>query len=67
MAKTELVDLRELNLIFLRNNREYRIEFFKTSNKTVDIVSYENKKVYKKETIAFAQVPKNLKKVINPI
>ena len=66
MAKNELIDLRELNLTFLRNDKIYNVEFFKTSNKTLDIVAYENNKVYKKENIAFAQVPKNLKKIINP-
>ena len=55
------------NLIFIHNNLTTKIISFNRLNMSVDVNCYDkNNNFIKKENIVFAQLPKKIKKLLNP-
>jgi hypothetical protein len=67
MAKTKYIDLKSKNLEFERNDMLCKIQCLKTSNMTVEILSYKNDIFISKDNIPFAQLSKELKKIVKSI
>jgi hypothetical protein len=65
MAKVKFIDLKDKNLEFVRNDMRCVVQSLKKQDMTVDIVCYKDDKFIKNDTIAFAQLTKEIKKVIN--
>jgi len=61
-----LVDLRDKKLKFIREQYIYKLEYFKTSNMSIDTLCYKKDDFIRKENIPFAQLPKQLKKIVKP-
>ena len=64
MAKAKYIDLKSKNLEFIRNDMLCKIQSLKTSNMTVEILCYKDDKFIQKEDIPFAQLSKELKKIV---
>ena len=65
MAKAKFVDFKSKKLEFKRNDMDCLIDTLKISNMTVDIRCFKNSKFIKNDNIPFAQLPKELKKIVN--
>jgi len=65
MAKAKYIDLKPKKLEFMRNDMLCKIQSLKTSNMTVEIRCYKENKFMQIDTVPFAQLPKELKKIIN--
>jgi len=63
--KKENIDLHTKDIIFLMQNEEYKVLRFYQAKMTLDIVSTSNTKEGIKN-VPFAQVPKEIKKIIKP-
>ncbi len=61
-----VLNLKDKELSFKREAYTYKLEFFKSSNMSIDTLCYKDDKFIRKENIPFAQLPKQLKKIINP-
>jgi hypothetical protein len=64
LSKT--IDLKPLKLHFKRDEYTYNLEYFKTNTMSIDTACYKNNTFIKKENIPFAQLPKELKKIVKP-
>jgi len=67
MAKAKYIDLKSKKLEFIRNDMLCKIQCLKTSNMTVDILCYTDNTFICKDNIPFAQLSKELKKVIKSV
>jgi len=69
MAKNKklLVDLKSMNLSFEDKNQTIKLVSFKPITQKIDVEVFENNKLIKKDTIAFAHIPKKLKAKLNPL
>jgi len=63
---SSIIDIKNKKLLFKRDDYLYKLEYFKTTNMSIDTLCYKNDKFIKKENIPFAQLPKKLKKIIKP-
>jgi alanine dehydrogenase len=63
---SKIIDLKSKKLSFTRDDYIYKLELFRTTNMSVDTLVYQNDTFIKKENIAFAQLPKELKKTVKP-
>jgi len=63
--KKENIDLRAKNIIFLLQNEEYKALRFYQDKMTLDIISTSsvNEGI---RNVAFAHIPKEIKKIIKP-
>lgn len=63
--KKQIVDLQARNIRFSLQNEEYKLLCFDPSRMTLDIISVQNKSDGVRN-IPFAQLPKEVKKIIKP-
>lgn len=64
--KSKNIELKEQKLEFLQEGLLYKLKLFRPSSMTIDISIYEDGKFVKSDSIAFAHLPKNLKKILKP-
>ena len=65
MVKAKFVDFKSKKLEFQRNNMDCLVDTLKVSNMTVDIRCFIDRKFIKNDNIPFAQLPKELKRIVN--
>jgi hypothetical protein len=64
--KSKNIELKEQNLEFLQEGVLYKLKLFRPASMTVDVSVYEDGKFIKNDSIAFAHLPKNLKRILKP-
>lgn len=68
MAKKKVtIDLRAKNLRFNVKERSFHLIRYMPSAMNVEADVYENGEKTATQTLAFAQIPKELKKLLNPL
>jgi hypothetical protein len=65
--KSKLIDLKNKNLSFELNGLTYKLINFKVDSQKLDIEIFENNKFLKNDVIAFARIPKSLKRLVKPL
>ncbi len=65
--KAKLIDLKNKNLEFTRDNLCYKLLRFKVQAQSIDIAIYEDGKFIKEDEMAFAHIPKELKRLVRPL
>ncbi len=66
MAKVKYIDLKSKKLEFIRNDIIYKIQCLKILNMSIDVKCFKDGKFLKNDNLPFAQLPKELKKIVNP-
>ena len=67
MAKRkQSIDLSQMDIFFKHNEEEYKAERFYPSQMSVDITRYIDGKKDQRSNIAFAHLPKSVKRIIKP-
>jgi hypothetical protein len=65
--KLKFVELRKKNLEFTKDNITYKLLLFRAEAQSVDIAIYEDGKFIKEDEMAFAHIPKELKRLVKPL
>jgi hypothetical protein len=65
--KVKFVDLRKKNLEFTKEGITYKLLAFKAQAQSVDIAIYEDGEFIKESEMAFAHIPKELKRLVRPL
>ena len=65
--KKSIIDLKSMNLSYEERNQTIKLINFKPAIQRLEAEFYENGKLIKKETIAFAHIPKKIKAKLNPL
>lgn len=65
IKKKENIDLKDKNITFMMQNEEYKLLRFYHSKMTLDIIAtaQDNEGI---KNVPFAQLPKDIKKIIKP-
>lgn len=64
--KKPTIELSDKKISFARDNTTYKLIRFYQKDMTVDVMVYEGEKKEGVQKIAFAQLPKEIKKELNP-
>lgn len=67
MSKKKTIFLEDKNITFKRDNVMFLIISFSPSSMTCDLISIENKTKSTIKSYPFAHLPKEIKKIINPL
>ncbi len=65
--KAKVIDLKSKGLEFEQNGFSHKLLSFKVNEQNLEVATYEDGKFIKNETIAFAHIPKNLKRLVKPL
>jgi alanine dehydrogenase len=63
---SKVVDLKTKKLSFKRDTYTYKLDCFRTTNMSIDTRVFKNDEFIQNENIPFAQLPKELKKIVKP-
>ena len=63
---SKIIDLKNQSLSFKRDAYTYKLECFRTTNMSIDTRVFKNDEFIQNENIPFAQLPKELKKIVKP-
>ena len=65
--KLKFIDLRKKNLEFTKDDVTYKLLLFRAEAQSIDIAIYEDGKFVKESEMAFAHIPKELKRQVRPL
>jgi len=63
---SKIIDLKKQNLSFQRDAYTYKLQCFRIVNMSIDTRVFKQEKFIQNENIPFAQLPKELKKIVKP-
>jgi hypothetical protein len=65
--KQKIIDLKPKKLEFTLNENTYKLLLFRVQEQNIEVATYQEGKFIRNEIIAFAHIPKYLKKEVRPL